>query len=711
VKPSAASLPQATSAKTHQPTALRATPLAAALALWVGALLLLLAAYWVQRPQLEADIGNAGDQGFVSLWGGREQNDEASFRWSGGRSALHIYGFEGRTTLLTLRLSATRPVGEPAAMLSVAQETQALGSWAVAREWRRYALLLPPQPSSEQTLLLDSSLWEPGGRDGRRLGVALDYIWAIDTAQRGVLPPLGRWLFLSLLPLLAFVIAQRWRRDIHAALVLGVATTLVLALGVAFFPAPIAYALPSLWLTLGFAALLLLIAPLRRTSRARWPALGGAGMLLAAGLLTTLGLALIAQRLWLAGGVLAGCGALLLVVNYAPQARSTQHAARSTQHAALALAAITVLALTLRLYRLDTLPLGIWQDEARHGMAALEILRDQSYRPVYASEVDLPAGVFYAIVPSLALFDVSTWSLRLPMALAGALLPLALYALARPLWGTMVALSSAALIGCASWSLSLSRIAWPTIFDPLLLLVALALLWRATRSGLRVALPLALLSGLFTGLDAYTYHTGRLAPFWGLWLLLIVALWQYTAGTRSALLKHILVVGLVWAASLALTLTPLITYAANDPEGFSKRVSGVSLFGGSVAESGSPLALLAQSSLAYGGMLHVAGDPNGRHHLPGRPLLDPLTGTLSLIGLLWALHQWRTPPAALLLGWLGLGLAAGVFSTGGPHAMRAVGALAPSLVLAAIGLREAVHHLGGKQSPWRRALLGGITPK
>jgi 4-amino-4-deoxy-L-arabinose transferase-like glycosyltransferase len=688
-----------------------------ALGLGLAAACLLLLAYWAQRPAYRVDLGAGFEWGAASAFGGAESNAEATFRWSGGTSALHLFGLEGRPALLTLRLSATRPAGEPEALLTLRWGERPLGSWQVRRDWRRYRLLVPPEPGPEQTLLLKSTSFEPGGRDSRSLGVALDALRAEGLAARRWHPPPGRWLFLSLLPALLFLALRRAPGPRPLAPLLAGLLALLLAVAFARWPFALAYLLPSLWPTLAVCALALSLPPLRALALRRWPALAGAGSL-AAGLLALLaGLLALRWELWAAGLALAAPGVLLLYLGLEPLALFASAATREPGPGAekagalvtlVALAAIVALALGLRLFRLDTLPLGIWQDEARHGIGALRVLSDPGYRPIYAPEVDLPGLIFYAIAPAFAAFGVSPWSLRLPMALAGSLLPLAVYLLARPLLGRPWALVGALLVACASWSLSLSRIAWPTIFDPLLLALGLALLWRALHARRRgVALALTLASGLLVGLDGYSYHTGRLAPLFGLWLLLVVAVAGSGQGAGGR--RRLGLVAGAWLFALLIALLPLLAYAAGDPQAFTKRVGGVSLLGGSAIASGSPATLLEANALAYTGMLHLRGDANGRHHAPGLPLLDPFSGALMLVGLLVALRRWREPLCWLLVGWLALGALGGVLSLGGVHAMRAVGALVPSLLLAALGLRQLVGQLdAGLQRPWqpllRRAL-------
>ncbi len=122
---------------------------------------------------------------------------------------------------------------------------------------------------------------------------------------------------------------------------------------------------------------------------------------------------------------------------------------------ALALAAITLLALALRLNNLDSLPLGMRRDEARHGLLALRILNDPAYRPVYVPNIaDIPALLFYLAAVPIRLFGAHPWTVRLIPALAGALTPLTLYFAARPLFGTRVALVAAALLAVSAFGSS-----------------------------------------------------------------------------------------------------------------------------------------------------------------------------------------------------------------------------------------------------------------
>src|SRR5512143_4216278 len=100
------------------------------------------------------------------------------------------------------------------------------------------------------------------------------------------------------------------------------------------------------------------------------------------------------------------------------------------------------------------------------------------------------------------------------------------------------------------------------------------------------------------------------------------------------------------------------------------------------------LDVLARNTAAHAAMFHVAGDRNGRHNLPGAPMLDPVTGVFFAVGLLFALAlllDWRM---ATLLLWFGAMIAAGILSLDfeAPQGARTCGLNSVIALLAALPL-------------------------
>lgn len=641
-------------------------PLAPAALLLLAALGALLAGGALADRVQRVAVGPGDGRALVGFYE-REQNELGAFRWARPGAALFLYGFDGRPAIVSLRLNAARP-GSASAAVTVHAEGSAPASFEAPTFWRRYTLLAPTRRTADTPLFLYGSAFRPAG-DERDLLVALSGAEARPAETSSLFPPFERTVFLASLPLLGWLLTRRLfdrrpeasgagrARSLAARPEALAGLALVLAVGwAAARPAAAGYWLPTFgWPWWPFLPLALLAAWPRRR-------LIGAGVRHVA---EAPGGAL--ARPWLEVAAVAG---------------------------------LTALAIGLRLVALDQIPAGLWRDEARHGLIALQIWQDPTYRPVYVVQgADLPALLFYLIAPVVGLLGPGVMSVRLVSALAGGLTPLALWWAARPLVGPRAAVAAAGLLSWASWSLSMSRWAFPATLDQLLTLAALGLVWRAlgdrpagdarpAAAGRRPLAALAL-AGALGGLAAYTYHTGRLAP---LVLAALAALWlgRDRFGWRRALpgLAAAVVAG-------ALVLAPLLRFVAEDFQGYNRRTGAVAFYNEQDAGVHAPLLLLLRNGERYLLMWHVAGERNGRHHAPGAPMLDPLSGALFAAGLLLAALAWRQRPGRILLAWLALGLLPGLLSTGAPHAMRALPSLAPACALAAWGLDRLLHSAQG----------------
>jgi hypothetical protein len=613
--------------------------LAAGLLLLASVLVLLLS--FPPAWMLDAGAPQAGR--FLAGFYAPEEAAGATFRWSGPDGRLRLHGAGTRPFTLDLRLfGLQRPHRGDSHTLRLAHEARTYATFTLhnTAEWRVYRVLLPPGATTDPLgdalpleLRTASYTPGPGADDGRRLGVALDWlrITPLDAAPALLALPLPRALLLTwLVGIMGYglwVIGHGpWAMG--GVLLLGAALLAFAALS----PYVLAWALPATPWTLALATLVLAIGSRRGAIDYRLSALD--------------------YRL-----------------------------------SALGLALIVVLALALRLYQLDTLPYGLWRDEARHALVALRMLEDPDYRPIYEPRngVHLPGLGLAPFALALEVWGIHVWSLRTVTALAGALTVLPLYALVRRLSGRVdVALLAAAFLAVSSWHISLSRFSFPTVFDPLLslsglwlLLVALAPGETPRRVPLRVGA--ALLGGVCLGLAAQTYHTGRLAP---LAAALLVGLLLAFAPQQW---RRWLGVGALGALALALTVSPLVGYALRHPESFNDRVGTVFLLHPEVVEARPPLAVLDASLGRHLLMFNVEGDSNGRHHAPGAPLLDYATGAGFVVGVLLLLRGWRDWRSLFVLGLLALGLLPSLLAVEGPHAMRSIGALPAACIAAALG--------------------------
>lgn len=238
----------------------------------------------------------------------------------------------------------------------------------------------------------------------------------------------------------------------------------------------------------------------------------------------------------------------------------------------LLLATIILLAAFLRLYKLGSVPLSLYWDEASLGYNAYSILatgRDEHGRFLpgtnFAAFGDYkPPGYIYAAVPSVAVFGLNEFAVRFPSAFFGTLTVLLTYFLAKKLFENFqfsifnfqfsVAHLSALLLAISPWHIGLSRGAFEG---------NLALFFSTL--GIYFFIKFAAGNALFIYLSAasflaavYTFTGQRLfVPF-----ILIVLFLQFRKQI-TANAKHVAVAGIV----SAVLFWPLFVFATQTIEG------------------------------------------------------------------------------------------------------------------------------------------------
>ena len=123
----------------------------------------------------------------------------------------------------------------------------------------------------------------------------------------------------------------------------------------------------------------------------------------------------------------------------------------------------------------------------------------------------------------------------------------------------------------------------------------------------------------------FTYLSIRLA------VVAIVLYLAYRAVVERGFLRRNWQGLLVFATFYALTFAPLAFTYYKEPFTFLNRSRQVSI-AHDIEAAGGSLAPLLESAKRHLLMFHVAGDANGRHNLPGAPMLDPITGAFFLLG-------------------------------------------------------------------------------
>ncbi|MDA0988486.1 MAG: glycosyltransferase family 39 protein [Chloroflexi bacterium] len=167
---------------------------------------------------------------------------------------------------------------------------------------------------------------------------------------------------------------------------------------------------------------------------------------------------------------------------------------------------VLAIALFLRLFLLKDMPFGLWYDEGIHGMSAVKMLEDSSYRPIFVPAANVASATIFLQAISIWVFGRNTVALRLPSVFLDIGVILLLYFLARRFLGWRIALVVAFLVAVSSWDINWARSAMPGVTAPLLAVASmLSFLWALRRN----TLASYALAGVVLGSGIWFYQAVR----------------------------------------------------------------------------------------------------------------------------------------------------------------------------------------------------------
>lgn len=392
----------------------------------------------------------------------------------------------------------------------------------------------------------------------------------------------------------------------------------------------------------------------------------------------------------------------------------------------LPIATIALLALLLRLYRLDSLPPGINGDELFNAIDALR-LGWGKWQIYFEGNNGRESLFIYLMAIPLNLFGHQLWALRLPAVLFGVGSVLVAYGIGRQQFNRRVGLIAALLIAISLWPMMQAR--WGlravslTFFTGLTVyLYGRALESRGARNLKEDRFapttfrkkslapddwPAWLLASLAFGLTQYTYIPARIFPIilfgWLLWLA--ATNWQAMRPKWRQLLFSIPIALLVFA--------PYAVYMVRNPEKVNQRVGA--LDEPLEALRGGDLTILTDSVSTAVRIFFLEGDPAGRYHTSTRPLFDPIAGIFLAIGLMTtgigAFRKRKTDHRAtnaLLILWLGVMVLPGAVAGLDTASLRSAGAVIPAYLITALGIERTYTWLLEKRPNYQTQLRHGF---
>lgn len=377
----------------------------------------------------------------------------------------------------------------------------------------------------------------------------------------------------------------------------------------------------------------------------------------------------------------------------------------------LPLLLICLLGLSLRLYRLNNIPL--YGDELTIVYDTYSLLKTPGYDQTgtflpltFKMGAGRPAGYVYGSIPFVAVFGPGVWGVRGLSILSGLALIFIMYALGNRLLNQKVGLIAAFISAVNPWDINLSRAGFEAHLALVFALLGLLCFLKAVKKSW-----LLLVSGLFFGLTIHTYPTYKLT----LPLLLGLSAWQFQGLLKNyfkeykfALLLFVLILMILSAAAFFQTLKagsetrfasinifsdPVIQKNLEQKISYERQVTplGPTLlqaFHNKFLEYLDIYSVNYFKNLSFD-FLFLHGDGNPRHNMSltgGFYLYEAL---LVFIGLLQLIRQ-KNSLWLHLIGWIVIAPIPTAFLNE-THALRSALMMPPLIILSAFGLYNIIY--------------------
>lgn len=329
---------------------------------------------------------------------------------------------------------------------------------------------------------------------------------------------------------------------------------------------------------------------------------------------------------------------------------------------------ILLLATGLRLWDLTTVPVGLHAEEVL-SLRLSDTVRSGDIRVFYPlGESDARENLYYTALAFTRL-GTGTGSIgyRIISVFANIIMLALVYTTGVRLFGYLAGLASMALLAVMMWASLLARLAVPQAFLPLMVIAVMLALARALpvyrqyRSEVTSVTAFAAV-GAAIGTAFYVHPASLLIA------LGAMAFITYTVFTQRPLsTQRLSYIGFAILLIFILA-TPYFLSSINLPElsGGSRLFYTDTSFFRSIAPT-------------LSGILFV-GDRNPAFNLPGRPLIDLVSGLIALLGLVTCIRYWRYPRYALVLIMLIFLAPAAIWAPNAPN-FPAMSVLLPPLAL------------------------------
>lgn len=373
----------------------------------------------------------------------------------------------------------------------------------------------------------------------------------------------------------------------------------------------------------------------------------------------------------------------------------------------LALTLIILISAFFRLWQITQLPAGLFPDEAANGLDINSILKGD-HSPFFERGNGREGLFFYLLAFSVELFGRGPWQHHIVSAFIGIAEVIALFFLARRMFGFKTAVFASFFMSVSAWHIVLSRTGFRAIMIPLFTSLTFFYLIKVIQSrDDRNKICSAILAGAFFALGFYTYIAYRimLVILPALFIILIYIKFKSVRQTFEMLIsyKKYLVIATV---SFLIFFAPLGYYFYTHPGSFVGRSGQVSVFTKDLNHGdlyGTILNVAEKTALSF----FTEGDLNWRHNVSGMPFLPPAISFFFLIGLLYAIWRsikyiyyktdFRDGKYLIITFWFFAMLVPELTTAEGiPHGLRLIGAIPAVFIFPGVILAKIIEYATNK---------------
>jgi 4-amino-4-deoxy-L-arabinose transferase-like glycosyltransferase len=342
-----------------------------------------------------------------------------------------------------------------------------------------------------------------------------------------------------------------------------------------------------------------------------------------------------------------------------------------------------LVALLIRLVRLDSLPVSLNGDEGSSGLNALEFINGERNNIFIPGWLSFPGLHPFIQSIFIRILGRTVVGVRMSSAIIGALTAPVLYLVSRKMFNEKIALFSAIFLCGFAIHNHMSRIGLNNIWDAFWLLIIVCEMWNGIKNGDTKGYIFA---GLAIGFSQYFYTTSRIFILLTLAIVLVFVLTQWK-NTRLQLKK---IAAMYYLGGIV--MSPLYVFYAKAPQEFLApfdRASGVKNYL-------NPMALLGKYWNAIRALVFT---PMQEYFVRSTPLVRMPSVVFFFLGIVFLIlflvrKKFKDERTFLIFGWIIAILFGAAFSVNVYAAQRYTALLPAIALIVGIGIYESVNSVG-----------------